>query len=163
MKTQDFLNLLNENPEKELLFEYHPGIFVPANYHITEIKNISVESVDCGAKSDSWNETIIQLYESPDEIGKKDFMKGSKAMQILSVVDNIKPMDRNAEVRFEYGNAVFHTAQLFVDSYIVGNDKLVMKLVVKKTECKAKEACGIAEPATITASANCCTPGSGCC
>ena len=41
MKTNEFLNLLKEHTDKSLLFEYKQGHFVGANYHITEIKNIT--------------------------------------------------------------------------------------------------------------------------
>jgi len=57
MKTKEFLFLLNEHQNKSLLFEYKEGQFVGANYHITEIKNITVDAVDCGAGTDFWKET----------------------------------------------------------------------------------------------------------
>ena len=162
MKTQEFLDLLTEHSGKALLFEYTPGKFVNANYHITEIKNITVDSVDCGAGTDSWKETIIQLWESPSEVGKTEFMKAFKALGILKKVDGMRAMDREAEVRFEYSNPTFHTAQLFVDDVLWDASKLVVKLTVKKTDCKAKDACGVtmSEPAVAAAS---CAPGSGCC
>lgn len=161
MKTQEFLTLLTEHSGKALLFEYTPGKFVNANYHITEIKNIMVDSVDCGAGTDSWKETIIQLWESPEEVGKTEFMKAFKALGILKKVDGIRAMDREAEVRFEYSNPTFHTAQLFVSDVLWDASKLVVKLAVKKTDCKAKDTCGIPTE-TIETSASC-APGSGCC
>ena len=53
MKTQEFLELLKENQNKSLLFDYKNGALVGANYHITEVKNISIDAVDCGARRDS--------------------------------------------------------------------------------------------------------------
>ena len=44
MKTKEFLEVLNTHKNKELLFEYLPGDFVGANYHITEVKNITIVS-----------------------------------------------------------------------------------------------------------------------
>ena len=41
-------------------------------------------------------------------------MNTFKALSILKKVDGIKPMVRDAEVKFEYSNENFHTAQLFV-------------------------------------------------
>ncbi len=162
MKTLEFLNLLQEHKDKSLVFEYQPGKVVPANYHITEVKNISIDSVDCGAKTDSWNETIIQLWESPAEIGKTQFMSAYKALGILKKVNRMRAMDREAELKLEYSNDYFHTAQLFVDDFTWNDSKLVIKLSIKKTDCKAKETCGVPEPATVMASASC-APGSGCC
>ena len=70
MKTKELFNILNSNQDKALLFEYAPNLLVGANYHITEVKHIKVDSVDCGARVDNWNETIVQLWESPDELEK---------------------------------------------------------------------------------------------
>jgi len=162
MKTNEFLSLLKEHPSKSLLFEYKSGHFVGANYHITEIKNITIDSVDCGAGTDFWKETIIQLWESPEEKDMGEYMSAYKALGILSKVDAIKPMEKEVEVKFEYSNSGFHTAQLFVNAYEVNGNQLIMKLGVEHTDCKAKETCGV--PVTAGAEENnSCAPESGCC
>ena len=74
MKTQEFLNTLKSNQDKSLIFEYMPNAFVGANYHITEVKHVNIESVDCGSKKNAWSETIIQLWENPLEAGKRDYL-----------------------------------------------------------------------------------------
>lgn len=162
MKTQDFLELLASNQDKSLIFEYTPGKFVGANYHITEVKHLTVESVDCGAGSNSWNETIVQLWESPVEKEKRQFMSTYKALSILKKVGRIKPFIPEAEVKFEYSNKSFYTAQLYVDNFEITDNQIVLKLAIQKTDCKAKEACGISGVSEAEAEA-CCTPGSGCC
>ncbi len=162
MKTSEFLSLLKEHSNKSLLFEYKEGQYVGANYHITEIKNITIESVDCGARADSWKETIVQLWESPADLGKTEYMSISKALGILNKVAGIRAMEKNAEVKFEYSNADFHTAQLFVNDYELNNDQLIIKLGVLKTDCKAKEACGVPVETNVKEEA-CCAPESGCC
>ncbi len=162
MKTNEFISLLKENPNKNLLFEYKPGQLVPANYHITEVKNITIDSVDCGAGTDFWKETIIQLWESPEEIGKRDYMSAFKALAILNKVDKIKPMEKEVEVKFEYSNPNFHTAQLFVNAHQLAGNNLVFHLGVEQTDCKAKDTCGV--PVEMTSSsANSCSSESGCC
>ncbi len=162
MKTSEFLHLLENHKNKSLLFEYVPGKWVGANYHITEVKNISVDAVDCGAGTDFWRETVVQLWESPKEREKREFMSAFKALGILNKVDRMKPMVRDAEIKFEYSNDSFHTAQLFVNDYSYNEEKLILNLAVEKTDCKAKETCGIVEP-EATVSQEGCTPGSGCC
>lgn len=161
MKTKEFLSLLKENADKSLVFEYAPGQLVGANYHITEVKNIIIDSVDCGAGTDFWKETIIQLWESPEEIGKRDYMVADKALSILNKVDQIKPMEKDIEVKFEYSNSVFHTTQLFVLSHQIKDGQILMQLGVEKTDYKAKETCGVPETAKIAQAS--CAPGSGCC
>ena len=163
MRTNQLFELLNAHKNKELLFEYQPGNFVGANYHITEVKNITVDSVDCGARTDFWKETVIQLWESPKEKGKTEFMTAFKALGILNKVDRIKPMERNTEVKFEYSNDHFHTAQLFVNDYIYNEQKIILKLAVEKTDCKAKEECGVVVESVTNEANGSCDPGSGCC
>ena len=162
MQTKELLETLESHQNKSLLFEYRQGEFVKANYHITEIKNTIVDAVDCGANTDYWKETVIQLYESPVEKDKKEFMTVRKALSILNRVDKIKPMAREAEVKFEYSNDNFHTAQLFVNDLLWNANELVIKLAVEKTDCKAKETCGITEEVVSNAAVSC-VPGSGCC
>ncbi|NQY27887.1 MAG: hypothetical protein HRT69_00275 [Flavobacteriaceae bacterium] len=161
MKTQEFLNLLQNNPNKSLLFEYAPNLLVAANYHITEVKHIAVDSVDCGAQTDSWKETIIQLWESPSELGKTEFMSAYKALAILNKVGKMKTYVADAEVKIEYGNSTFHATQLFVDDFEVRGTNLIIKLSITKTDCKAKELCGLPEEPKQEQS--CCSPSSGCC
>lgn len=164
MQTQEFLTLLQENPNKSLLFEYEAGKTVGANYHITEVKNITIDSVDCGAGVDFWKETVIQLWESPKEVDKKEYMSAFKALGILNKVDKMKPMERNVEIKFEYSNASFHTAQLFVNDYLIDGENLKLILGVQKTDCKAKETCGVPDEAKASETKEaCCAPESGCC
>jgi hypothetical protein len=152
MKTRDFLQLLQANPEKELLFEYYDGQIVGANYHITEVKNITVDAVDCGANTDYWKETVIQLWESPLEIGKTDFMKVNKARDILNKVNRIKPIDGSSLLKFEYGNGQVHTAQWHVGNITTTDKKLVVLLQIEPADCKAKNSCGAIE--AVTSGAN---------
>jgi hypothetical protein len=163
MKTQEFLQLLETHKNTSLLFEYTPGQLVGANYHITEVKHITIDSVDCGARTDAWKETIVQLWESPSEIGKTEYMSSYKALAILKKVGTMKPYDLASEIKIEYGNSIFHTAQLFVSDYEIHDNNLLFKLAIVKTDCKAKEACGIPEAGEVDSENACCSPGGGCC
>ncbi|MGI9547224.1 MAG: DUF6428 family protein [Flavobacteriaceae bacterium] len=158
MNTRELLSLLEHHSDKSLLFEYGKNVFVGANYHITEVKNVAVDSVDCGSGTDSWKETVIQLWESPREREKKEFLTVYKALAILKKVHHMKPMDPEAVIKFEYGNSSFHTAQLFVADHSYSDQKLIIKLAVDKTDCKAKEVC---EPSEKVEAGS--APGSGCC
>lgn len=162
MNTSDFITLLAEHQDKSLLFEYAPGMLVGTNYHITEVKHLTIDSVDCGAGTDSWKETIIQLWESPSELGKPDFMNAYKALGILKKVGQMKAYEMDAPVKIEYGNAMFHATQLHITDFDIKDAQLIIKLAVQPTDCKAKDICGV--PETEAASqANSCAPGSGCC
>ena len=161
MKTKEFLSILKEQPSKKLLFEYRTGQFVAPGYHITEIKNVTVDAVDCGAGTDFWKETIIQLWEDQSD-HTDQYMSAEKALDILLKVNRIKPMEKDVEVKFEYSNPNFHTAQLFINNITVDEDAITLKLGIEKTDCKAKETCGITSEPVKASSAEC-TPGGGCC
>lgn len=168
MKTREFLQLLETHKDTSLLFEYSPNQLVGANYHITEVKHLKIDSVDCGARKDTWNETIIQLWESPAELGKTEFMSSYKALGILNKVGKMKAYDLDAESKIEYSNPNFHTAQLFINDFELRSNQLLLNLAVEKTDCKAKDECGVPEPEMATAAATsneqaCCSPDSGCC
>lgn len=162
MKTQDFLNALTNYRDLELVFSYSDGKLIKPGYHITEVKNINIDSVDCGGKTDSWNETIIQLWESPLGPDEDVYMSADKANQILQKVDSLRTMDKEAVVKFEYGNENFHAAQLQVAEILPANGRLTVLLSDVPTDCKAKTDCGVAEPVAANSSAAC-EPGSGCC
>lgn len=162
MKTQEFLNTLKEYQRKSLLFEYAPNLIVGANYHITEVKHVTIDAVDCGAGVDTWKETVVQLWEDPNELGKTVFMSAYKAMDILSKVGEMRSYIGEAEVKIEYSNANFHTAQLFVNDFEIRGENLLFKLASQPTDCKAKEACGIQSVEDVV-DAGSCAPGSGCC
>lgn len=164
MKTQELFNILKTNQDKSLLFEYLPNAYVGANYHITEVKHINVDSVDCGAQTDNWSETIIQLWENPLEAGKTDYMSVLKALGILNKVGKMKTYNLEAEVKFEYSNASFHTAQLFVNDFEIRENNLVIKLATEKTKCKAEDVCCAPQELVETTDQEpCCTPDGNCC
>ncbi|WP_299529872.1 DUF6428 family protein [Ulvibacterium sp.] len=158
MKTQEFLGLLETHPTKSVLFEYTKGKTVAPNYHITEVKNIMVESVDCGAGTDFWRETVVQLWESPKEKNRTEYMTAQKATDIFKRVSSMKRMQPDAEIKFEYSNPNFHTAQLFVDNVIADEEYLLVQLAIEKTDCKAK-----ISVETNTEEEVCCSPKSACC
>ena len=163
MNTKEVLSLLEANKNCALLFEYAPNQLVGANYHITEVKHVKIDAVDCGANTDAWNETIIQLWESPSEIGKTEYMTAFKALSILNKVGTMKAYDMDAMVKFEYSNSLFHTAQLHVVGAQVIENNLIFRLSVEATDCKAKDECGVPEPAMAGEQSSCCDPTSGCC
>ncbi len=161
MNTSDFITLLAEHQGKSLVFEYAPGMLVGTNYHITEVKHTTIDAVDCGGNTDFWKETIIQLWESPEELGKSDYMSAYKALEILKKAGTMKSYDMDAPVKIEYGNAMFHTAQLHINDFEIKEGKLLLKLAIQPTDCKAKETCGVPESSKEETTS--CAPGSGCC
>ena len=163
MKTSEFLDLLAQHPERALNFEYTPGKRLRPDYHITEVKNVRIDATDCGGRSDSWTETVIQLWESPVQEHTGRPISARKALAILSRVNRQQPLMADSPLKFEYGNRQFHTAQLHVAGEVLEGDHLIVRLSPEATQCKASDICGTHEPAEVAAAQNGCHPGSGCC
>lgn len=180
MKTTAFTRILQENPAKALFFEYKAGQYVRTDYHITEIKNVNFDTVDCGGVRNQWSEVHVQLWES--EIPEPDHAVDSgKALKIFDVVNKVRETYPDAEIKFEYGNSVFPTAVLPVHQVKDTDNALIVQLVADQTTCKAKDrattpeekaaaCCGpVAEKPKMKISLvsaqneNACEPGSGCC
>jgi len=161
MKTHEFLELLNEHSGRPLEFEYRPGSRLKPGYHITEVKNLHIDATDCGGRSDSWKETVIQLWESPTHETAPRPITARKALAILNRVNRSQPLLYDSPLKFEYGNADFHTAHLQVASVFTDGESLVVALSTERTQCKASDICGVPEPKSDVSA--CCEPGSGCC
>lgn len=161
MNTGEFLRLLSQHPQRPLNFEYRPGLRLRPGYHITEVKNLQINATDCGGRTDSWQETVIQLWEDPGAGPEGRNITARKALAILDRVNRSQPLWQDSLLKFEYGNGDFHTAQLHVAGAFLDGDSLVVALSPDKTQCKASELCGVPETKADTPA--CCEPGTGCC
>jgi hypothetical protein len=166
-----FKETLLLNPALDLQFQYADDKRVSASYHITEIKQAPITSVDCGGVMNSWTEIIIQLME-PTVKQQERPMKVRKALSIIELVEKSLPLNPHGIVKIEFGNSEFDTRQLHPADLIVDDGELVVDLRPGMVQCKAIErggSCGVPaeksklELKNITTSAACCTPGAGCC
>lgn len=162
MTTTQFLNLLQNHPDRMLQFEYQPGSRLRPDYHITEVKNVHIDATDCGGRTDSWKETVIQLWESPAPEPGTRSITTRKALAILDRVNRVRPLLLDHPLKFEYGNPDFPTRQLRAGSHRLQDGFLILDLLPETTQCKARELCGTPEPEE-SATAAPCAPGSGCC
>lgn len=158
---QQFKDALLDDPQLDLQFQYAQDKYVDASYHITEIKQASITSVDCGGVLNSWTEIIVQLWE-PVGVNQERSMKVNKALSIINIVEAKLTLDPENMVKIEYGNADFETRQMLVNNVTKDNSNLIINLVSDTTQCKASEICGVHEAVGVKSSA-CCTPTSGCC
>lgn len=162
MKVQEFIAKLKEHKGASLLFEYTKGAYAGTNYHLTEIKNVTFETVDCGGNINNWKETHLQLWESPNEIGKEEYMTVDKVIAIIKRVDSINPLWLDTDVKVEFGNEDFPTAMLDIASFKNKNEQLIVQLFSIKTGCKAPDAC-VVEIEEAASSSSCCDSDSSCC
>ena len=64
--------------------------------------------MDCGGKTNRWNETILQLWVPED--AEDNYMKSDKFLRIYDKVRRLVSVDEDAEVRIEYGDDDFFPA-----------------------------------------------------
>jgi len=165
-----FKQTLVQNPSLDLQFQYAENTWVAPSYHITEIKQAPITSVDCGGVKNEWTEIIVQLME-PASQQQLRAMKVRKALSIIDVVEKVMPLDVNGEVRIEFGNTEFETRQLSPSEFILDDENLIVNLSPVAVQCKANDrggSCGTpvkqkVELKNLTAESSCCAPGGGCC
>lgn len=179
-----FKDTLLQYPQLDLQFRYDEGKLVNAAYHITEIKQAPITSVDCGGVMNAWTEIIVQLWVPENAEQQERSMKVGKALSIVDIVEKMLPLNPNGTVKIEFGNSEFDTRQMFPNEISVDSDTLTVDLRPDAVQCKAigrGSSCGTTEkgeecrtPAltekpkvqlvNLTAPAEaCCTPGGRCC
>ncbi len=139
MQVQQFLDLIEANNELPLLFDYGNGKIVQGGYHVTEIKNATFDTIDCGNSLHRWKEVIVQVWV-PEEASSDDpFMPASKFLKIWDVVDGRLNLYRDAEIRIEFGDASNLTSNYHVDGLVSTEDGLVVQMAPPRTMCKPRE------------------------
>lgn len=178
---QMFKEQLLKYPDLDLQFQYSGTQKVKPSYHITEIKQAVINSVDCGGVANDWIEIIVQLWEPSDKQQERS-MKVIKALSIINIVEQNLPITSTGIVKIEFGNSQFATRQMYPGDIIVDTDNLIIDLQADFTQCKAinrggscgtdnsgEECCSPAEMKSRVEMVNlavptaCCEPGSGCC
>ena len=64
MQVQQFLDLIEANNDRPLLFDYGNGKIVQGGYHVTEIKNATFNTIDCGNSLHRWKEVRQNSVQS---------------------------------------------------------------------------------------------------
>jgi hypothetical protein len=180
---QTFKATLEKNPELTLQFQYAEDKWVDASYHITEIKQAPIVSVDCGGVMNSWTEIIVQLWE-PSVQDNEKAMQVNKALSIIKLVEKSLTLNPLAIVKIEFGNSQFDTRQMYPGNFILNEGNLIVDLSPDFTQCKAITrggSCGTTESGeeccapevktekpklvlkNLASDAQVCTPGGGCC
>lgn len=179
MTWQAFKSKLEQNPDLHLQFQYEEGKFVDRSFHITEIKQAPIVSVDCGGVMNSWTEVVVQLWEPPTREAERSMQVG-KALKIVNLVERTLPLNPAAVVKIEFGNSKFDTRQMYPGEFVTDEDSFTINLVPDLTQCKAlgrNQACGTTSagavccgpapveeaPETVVTDSTACKPDSGCC
>lgn len=167
MNWNTFKTELAQFPEHHLQFEFAENDRVHPSFHITEIKQTNITSVDCGGKMNAWTEIIVQLWE-PNTQDSLRSIKVKKAISIIELVEKTLPLNPNSPVKIEFGNDTFDTRQMHPQDFEINGDEIIVKLQADKTQCKAidrGDSCGTPKQKVKLSEIqnSCCSPESSCC
>lgn len=159
MQVKEFLQQVEAHSDRPLLFEYGAGRIVQGGYHVTEIKNASFETIDCGNSLHTWKEVVVQVWVPEEAQDSDPWMPASKFMKIWDIVDSRLALYQDAELRIEYGDHANLTSNYHVDNLVATEDGLVVQMAPPRTMCKPREI--LIEPNEMSASTvaeSCCAP-----
>lgn len=134
------------------------GEQVPSHFHVTEVGQIDKKFIDCGGTIRTESVINFQLWTSDDF----DHRLGAETLKSIIALSEKELKLDNVEIEVEYQSNTIGKYHL---SFFNGQ----FQLVNTKTDCLAKEHCGLptSKPkqalADLTSNENTCTPGSGCC
>jgi N-acetylglutamate synthase-like GNAT family acetyltransferase len=159
--TLGLTSALRTHVQLPLEFWLNGELLVGPGYHVTEVKAVTIEAMDCGGKANAWRETVIQLMDGNAEEARTGFMTNRKFLAIYDQVTRKIPVRDEAEVRFEYGNTQSPALQYHVQHLDARADRVVVHLKTPGVQCKAGDACGL--PSEASGADEGCAPDSGCC
>jgi hypothetical protein len=157
MTTNEFMSALRAAPNNQLIFVDLDGRAVHSGYHLTELKAASFDAIDCGGKTNRWQETIVQLWVPAD--AENEYMTVGKFLKIFDKVRGMIPLNLETEIRVEYGDEYFFPSVYHVRS--VTHDQGVTRVLLEPpaTTCKARDR----RVAALSATDSCCAAAKSCC
>lgn len=132
----DFRQLLTQASNLPLRFMVEGQQLVPNDFHVTEVKKVSIDAMDCGGNSDSWQEVVVQLW-SPE--GKNDVaaMTAGKFLDIVQRTGYSDLLD-SLVLRFEYGDASTPAVQYDFRQVVQAEEWLEVALARPLVACKPR-------------------------
>ena len=128
----EFIAALKAAPDLALVFRAD-NTDIRTGYHVTELKHVTVNSIDCGGNRDGWGETIVQLL---DGAGRGAHLTAAKFNEIAEASLVAIPDLANGRLRFEFApqNA---PAWVFAGGVLVrGTNRFSMDLTPEYAVCK---------------------------
>jgi len=160
----------------DLPFVLDNGQRVPDHFHVTEVGLVTRHFIDCGGTVRKERMVNFQLWVAQDEDHR---LKPQKLLNIIGLSEHTLGDLDDLEVEVEYQAETIGRYQLEFDGK-------VFRLMAKRTDCLAKDNCGISAEkmpaivqehgapgaagtkpkvslAALSADSGCCQPGGGCC
>jgi len=135
LSAQAVLDALAGQKEKALIFNYD-GRDVRPSYHVTEVKTGSFRGLDCGANTESWNETFIQLWDIEED--NRGHMPVWKFLAVIGKVAQAVGFDEDARLTFEVSDGV-KPMQLYRAERIETGEAVRVYLSPRPSSCKPRD------------------------
>ncbi len=136
MKLQALQETLLRHRDKQVRFILPGGRAIPAEFHVTEVGYVVVNSIDCGGTVRQRETCLLQLWVSATD--KRHRLSAKKLGAILESAGKLIP-SREMPVEVEYEARVF--AQYSVDGVESDQGELRFELGPKHTDCLARDVC----------------------
>ena len=155
MKLSEIKNHLSELDT--IAFELPNGELVPNHFHVTEVGKITKNFIDCGGTVRNEEVVNFQLWNANDYDHR---LHPEKLINIIELSEKILGID-DLEIEVEYQGQT-------IEKFGLDFDSANFRLTSKKTDCLAKDNCGIPaeKPKVKLSDINnepCCTPDGNCC
>lgn len=142
---------------KTIAFQLPNGDLVPNHFHVTEVGRVTKNFIDCGGTVRNEEVANFQLWEADDYDHRLHPEKLTNIIELSEKVLNIADLD----IEVEYQGAT-------IGKYGLDFDGTNFLLTATKTDCLAKDNCGIPQEKPKMKLAqiqtqNACSPESGCC
>lgn len=135
LDAQTVLDTLAGHKDKALVFNYD-GRDVRPSYHVTEVKTGAFRGLDCGANTESWNETFIQLWDMHED--DRRHMPVWKFLAILRKVADAVGFDTDAKLTFEVSDGTA-PMQLHRAERIEAGEVVRVYLTPRPASCKPRD------------------------
>ena len=137
MNILEMQQLLDAHSNATLQFILPSGDAVPPHFHITEVGRIDKSFIDCGGQQRKHASCLLQLWTSYDTDHR---LVGKKLTKILSLAESLL-LSKEIPIEIEYGTEV--ASNYTIDHSIFAFDTIQFFLKGKKTDCLAKDKCGL--------------------
>jgi hypothetical protein len=138
MKIQKLIDVLESECSFGIDISFPNGDYIPPHFHITEIGKVYKTFIDCGGTRREHTSCILQVWTANDFDHR--ITAGKLAKILRSSLEFIEP---DLPVEIEYGPDVASTYYLKEVSQQGRIPAFVFTMDPKKTDCLAKEQCGL--------------------
>jgi hypothetical protein len=156
MKLSQFKSQLAQ--AENLSFVLQNGTQVPAHFHITEVGLTTKQFTDCGNTFRIQKTATFQLWTSVD------FHHRLEPQKVLKIIESTESMFAGEDLYIE-----IEYQQETIGKFGLSFENNQFVLTNTKTDCLAKDNCGIPQKVKVSlgqlqaTAASCCEPNSNCC